>query len=123
MLYHLRSIDRVFWNTLWGLGLSSSGTFEVESVKLVAKYNKNNDRVVPVVRTISEEVPERVVVPPMTEVKATLYVEISLHAALPIMAIIRKVKPDGTEEIFRETGAWKGLVYRNLRVELNTAQI
>ena len=123
MWYNFRSIDRVFWNNLWGLGLPSSATFEVESAKLVAKYNKNNDRVVPVVRTISEEVPEKVVVPPMTEVKASLYVENNRHAALPIMAIIQKVKPDGTEEIFRETGAWKGLVYRNLRVELNTTQL
>ncbi|XP_020653343.3 uncharacterized protein LOC110081181 [Pogona vitticeps] len=123
MTYSARSIDKVFWNNLWGLGLPSLCAFKVDSASPSVMYNVNNDHIVPLVRTISEEVPEQVMVPPKSEVKACLYADRQRYAALPFIATIQKVKPDGTIEIFREAGAWKGLAYRNLRVEHSVVKL
>lgn len=123
MTYNARSNDKVFWTHLWGLGLPSSYPFDIGSARPSVIYNENNEHLVPLVRTVAEEQPEQVILPPKSKVIACFYVDQQRHAALPFTAIIQKVKPDGTKEVFWERGAWKGLVYCNLRVEYNVVPL
>ncbi|KAF7243921.1 Aerolysin-like protein, partial [Varanus komodoensis] len=112
------STDRVFWSRLWGLGLPSAGTLSIEGMTATVKYSQDNEQALTMNRHISEKMTKVVEVPPKTKAIACLWVDKHNNAAVPFTAIIRKVKSTGLEMFFNVIGAWKGLAYCDLQIEL-----
>ncbi|XP_025028998.1 uncharacterized protein LOC112541894 [Python bivittatus] len=117
------SIDRVTWNHLWGLGLPSSCSFKIEDATPIVRYTENNEQNFSLVRPIDKFIIKRVEVPPKTKAVATLWVDIQHNVVLPFVATVQKVKNGGFPERFYERGAWRGMVYKNLRIEVTMEPI
>ncbi|ETE60629.1 hypothetical protein L345_13629, partial [Ophiophagus hannah] len=112
------STDRVIWKHLWGLGLPSSCSFRIEDATPTVKYTESNQQNFSLVRSVLEIIVKKVEVPPSTKAIASFWVDIVHSVVVPFLATIQKVKPHGDVEQFNETGAWKGMVYKNLRVNI-----
>ncbi|KAK9407518.1 hypothetical protein NXF25_006292 [Crotalus adamanteus] len=114
----VNTTDRVIWKHLWGLGLPSSCSFRIEDATPTVKYTENNQQNFSLMRSVLEIIVKKVEVPPSTKAIASFWVDITYSVVVPFLAIIQKVKPSGDVEQFNETGAWRGMVYRNPRVEV-----
>lgn len=110
--------DRVIWKHLWGLGLPSSCSFRIEDATPTVKYTEDNQQNFSLVRSVLEIIVKKVEVPPSTKAIASFWVDIVHSVVVPFLVTIQKVKPHGDVERFNETGAWKGMVYKNLRVDV-----
>ncbi|XP_053144873.1 uncharacterized protein LOC128342070 [Hemicordylus capensis] len=118
MTWETQHADRVFWKRLWGLGMASSLQFNIMDMTATVKYSQDNERVVTVMRNISETCTEQVVVPPRMKATARLVFSKDNATAVSFVAMITKTKSDGDVVILYEPGAWSGLVYFNVRLEV-----
>ncbi|KAH0628920.1 hypothetical protein JD844_010558 [Phrynosoma platyrhinos] len=118
MAWDTHCTDRIVWNRLWGLGLPSSCSFTVKDATPTVSYTEDNEYIISVSRHILETITKEVVVPPRTKATASLWVKKHNDAAVPFTAFIGKVKPDGEVVAFNEGGAWTGLVYHGLHMEV-----
>ncbi|KAJ7317553.1 hypothetical protein JRQ81_003715 [Phrynocephalus forsythii] len=121
--WNTSSYDKIAWCRPWGLCLASSFSFTVEEAQPTLQYTEDNDLALVVFRQVSEEATEEVEVPPNTEATVRLWAKKHINASISFIAQIQKVKPDGSEVIMNEPGAWNGLVYRNLQLQITMREL
>ncbi|KAJ7317552.1 hypothetical protein JRQ81_003714 [Phrynocephalus forsythii] len=123
MTWETHCTDQIFWDCLWGLGLPFSWSFTVEDATPTAKYTEDNEKVVSLDRYIYVKKREVVEVPPRTRAIASLVVFWHHAAAVPFTAIIEKVKSNGDMQVLYESGAWKGLAYRDVHIKVRLEKL
>lgn len=123
MTWETTVTDTVAWKRLWGLGLACSHQFRIGNMTATLKYTEDNEKNVTVTRKIHVNLSRDVVVPPRIKSTACLVVNKLDSVSVPFVATIRKEKYKGDTEILHEAGAWRGLLYFDVDVELKNERI
>lgn len=123
MTWETTVTDKIVWKRLWGRGFDVSCQFTITGTTTTLKYTKDNEKVVSVIRRIHEQRTKEVVVPPKRKSTARLLVNKNDNAAFPFWATIRKVKSNGDVVALKEQGAWSGLLYCSVQLEVVTERL
>ncbi|XP_053150585.1 uncharacterized protein LOC128344470 [Hemicordylus capensis] len=118
MTWETQVADRVFWNSLWGVGVATSHQFKIMDMTAILEYSQDNERAVTVVRSIYETCTKQVVVPPKMKATAHLVANKRNATAMHFTAIIRKVMSNGHVINMHQRGAWSGLIYLDVHLEI-----